>query len=213
MSLWRRHRASLLGIPVALAVALLASGERIGGTWDVAGPRDPAAISTDGWAVIHGQALDGEQVRTVPLEVRLDRMHQVEGYARTVSEEPLPVSLPAGSVMWQAQLSFRADRTHPVQLCRIRVSDTEGRHYLPGLRAVENGDLDGSPCLLPDRPGPRGFGEQPEEFEFLRERPRPLSWSRYVTFVMPADRQPETVEVWFQFPEAAVFPVEDSSGR
>lgn len=217
MSLWRRHRASLLGIPVALAVALLASGERISGTWDVAGPRDPVSVDAEGWALIHGEAPDGDEVRTVPLEVRLDAMRQVDGYARGVSEEPLPLTLPDGAVLWQAQLSFRADPTHPVQLCQVRLRDTEGRHYLPGQRGVVDGTLDGTPCLPPDRPGPRELGEQPEESEFLQQRPRPLSWSRYVSFVMPADHQPERVEVWFAFPEAAVLPVESlleySSGR
>lgn len=213
MSLWRRHRASLLGIPLALVIALLASGERIGGTWDVAGPRDPVAVDAAGWARIHGQALEGDEVRTVPLEVRLDRVHQVDGYARTVSEPPLEVTLPEDAVMWQVHLSFRADPAHPVQLCQVRLTDTAGRHYLPGQRGVVDGDLDTTPCLLPGRPGPREIGGAPADVEFLGERPRPLSWSRYVSFVMPADQQPETVEVWFQFPEAAVFPVADLSDR
>lgn len=213
MSLWQRHRASLLGIPVALALALLLSGQRLELLWDATGPREPVAVDADGWARINGQAPispDPKKTRTrpVPLAVRAGWIDASTAYSTGPGAEPTPVSLPDGLTLWRVKLTFRADPDDPVSMCKVIVTDEDGAEYGPGLRAVPDGNIDQNPCLPPATPGPNLDGTMPTDFEGAPRPPRPQEWDRYVSFVMPSGRIPQSVRVWFAYPQAAVFPLD-----
>lgn len=210
MSLWRRHRASLLGLPVALALALLLSGQRLDLLWDATGPRSPVPIDADGWARITATipvSADPQETRarSVPLQVSASWIEASTAYSTGPAIAPTPVSLPDGLVLWRVKLTFRADPDDPVFLCKVILEDTSGAEHAAGLRGVEPANLDVNPCLPAATPGPNLDGTLPTDFEGTPLPPRPSEWDRYVGFVMPADRTPQTVRVWFDYPQAAVF--------
>ena len=206
-TLWRRHKVSLIGIPFALALALLLSGQRLGGLWEPYGPHSPVDLDADGWGrIVMEIPLDPASVETreAPLEVRFEGIESSSTYlagSLNPTEEPLP----EGLVRWDVTLTFRADPDDPVALCTVGLIDQTGALHSAGIRGVDLATLDTAPCVPAETPGPRLDGSMPTDFEDNPLPPRPPEWQREVAFVTPADRTPTMVQVWVDFPQAAQF--------
>ncbi|MDO5501727.1 MAG: hypothetical protein Q4G67_01015 [Actinomycetia bacterium] len=204
MTLWRRHRLSLIGIPVALALAMLASGQRLQHLWDPWGPREPVSVTAAGWAELEAPVPEDSGYRTYPFEVRLKDGRESLMHSTHPGEELIPVDLVEGTRLYQVHLQFRADPNEPVIQCQVDLVDTEGAVYTPGLITPTFTESDINPCLRSDRPGPSRLGEEPTDAFGDPLPPRPTTWERYVSFVIPKDRTPAEVRVWFRFPQAAI---------
>lgn len=182
MSWRRRNRWALVALLPALALALLASSDRVGTYYWSGGDLHDARRGAPGsWVEHRGTAvtLDGEQ--TFEVAVRLDGLGDaVEGWGSTTV-----LTVPPGARAVRVDLSLRADPTAPLRGCRLAVRDAQGTRYDYDW-AAGGGAQPASPCVPPDAPGPAG-GDIADP---ATEQVRPDEWT-----VAPVVLVPEGVEI------------------
>lgn len=213
--LWQRHRLSLIGIPVALALAMLLSGQRLGVLWEATGPRSPVTVDEHGWAALSAQIPtpddpEARELREIRLDVALEGVTTSPTYL-SGSFDPTPTPLPDGLTQWVVSLTFRADPDDPLLLCQVALTDEAEAVHSPGVRGVELPTIDLYPCLPPDTPGPHLDGTLRTDLDGNPLPPRPPVWEREVAFVIPQGRTPSTVRVWLEYPQAAVFDLDPTA--
>ena len=149
MSWWRRNRWALLALLPALALALLASSDRVSAYYWTADLHDARQAAQGEW-VEHRDGVPvpgGEQAITVA--VRLDGVSDTDrGW-----ESSSPLSLPPGAHAVRVDLTLRADPDEPVRTCQLAVRDADGTRYDYAWDAA-GGTQPSSPCVPPDSPGP-----------------------------------------------------------
>ncbi len=194
MSWWRRNRWALLGLPPALAAALVASSDRVGTYyWDVGlhdATRAPAGVWLEHRALIFSDA-SGE-AGELPIEVGL-RLDGLTG--TTQGWEADSLVLPAGARAIQVDLSLRAGPDVPLRTCSLALRDADGTRYDYTWDAA-GAYQPSSPCVPPLTPGPwAAFGG-----DTAVDDPRPAEWSVAPVVVVPEDADIVEVLVWWEMP-------------
>ncbi|MGY4642716.1 hypothetical protein [Cellulomonas sp. URHB0016] len=188
---WRRNRWALVALPVALALALVAAGDRVRTLWWVQDLRVPTTVGADGTAELHQRVYDGGD-GTVPIDVRV----HLDG-VRDATSLPDNLELPPGTRAVQVDLTLSADPEVGLTGCSLAVRDAGGTRY----DYVSNGWGALQPalaCVPEDAPGPRpSFGDAPADPE---TRPRPGTWSVSRVIVVPDGTDVADVVLWWQKP-------------
>ena len=194
MSWWRRNRWALLGLPLALAAALVASSDRVSTYfWDVGlhtADRAPAGVWLEHRDLVFSDA-SGE-AGELPIEVGL----RLDGLTETTQGwEADSLVLPAGTRAIRVDLTLRADPDEPVRTCFLALRDADGTRYDYAWDAA-GAYQPSSPCVPLLTPGPwAAFGGDTGV-----EDPRPAEWSVAPVVVVPDDAEIVEVLIWWQMP-------------
>ncbi|WP_421741270.1 hypothetical protein [Cellulomonas sp.] len=185
-SWWRRNRWALVALPVALALALVAAGDRVRTLWWEQDLRRPTTVAAGETAEFHQRVYDGDGgTLPVDVEVRLDGVGEVT----TLPED---MELPAGTRAVQVDLTLSADPDVVLTGCSLAVRDAAGTRY--GYDAGGWGAAQSPmPCVPEDTPGPWAFAD-PDDL------PRPATWSVSPVVVVPDGVEITDVALWWQMP-------------
>ena len=199
MSWLRRNRWWLVALPLAVALAAVASAYQVKLFWYDADLRHAMATAEPGeFVTVTDDYSDpfGETSRT--LRVRLTGVDTTPTWP-TLDGEALT---PAGTQAVVVRLEFEADPGETLNYCNVTVEDTEGRRYeIPELAAQS------TPCLPDGRTGPvlpatrdtrRGYVVPGEE--------RPPTWQAGPVFLVPEGATVGRVLVWWDEPDYVELP-------
>lgn len=198
---WRRNRLALVALPLALAAALVASGDRLRTMWWENDLRRPTVVAAGESADFHQQVRDGLG-GTTPLDVkaRLVGVHD----AATLPEY---LVLPAGTRAVEVDLTLSADPDVVLVGCRLAVRDEAGTRYdyvAQGWGAFQPV----SPCVPEATPGPwPSLGDLDDVLSDHDTPARPYSWSVSPVIVLPDDVEVADVLLWWQMPQHLRFEV------
>lgn len=188
---WRRNRWGLVALPVALALACVASADRVRTLWWEADLRRPTAAAPGETVTYHQDVRDGvDSTYPVDVEVRLDGVEDT-----TVL--PDRMELPPGTRAVRVDLTLAADPDTVLLLCRIAVRSADGTRYdhVPSAWGASQPTM---PCVPDDAPGPWPPGgtvtADPGD-------PRPPTWSVSPVVVVPQDVEIADVVLWWQLPQ------------
>lgn len=190
---WRRNRWALAVLPVALALALVAAGDRVRTLWweqDLRRPTTAVAGATVGF---QQRVYDGEG-GTLPIDVQV-RLDGVE----TATTLPADMELPAGTRAVQVDLTLSADPDVVLTGCSLAVRDAAGTRYgyvASGWDAAQSP----MPCVPEDAPGPWAFADPDAPA-------RPATWSVSPVVVVPDDVEITDVALWWQMPQYVLLEV------
>lgn len=190
---WRRNRWALVALPVALALALVAAGDRVRTLWWEKDLRSPTTVEAGATADFHQRVYDGDD-GTVPIDVQV-RLDGVQD-AATLPED---LELPPGTRAVQVDLTLSADPDVGLTGCELAVRDAAGTRY----EYVSNGwgaMQPVVPCVPEDTPGPwPKLGDL--ELSAADTPPRPATWSVSPVVVVPEDVEVADVVLWWQTPQ------------
>lgn len=192
---WRRNRWALVALPVALALTLVASGDRVRTLWWEQDLRRPTAVAAGETGDFHQRVYDGlGGTLPVDVQVRLDGV----GDATTLPDE---MALPEGTRAVQVDLTLSADPDSVLSGCVLAVRDATGTRYdyvanaWGAFQAV-------IPCVPEDTPGPRAsLGDLDEKISTPETAPRPATWSVSRVVVVPEGTEVTEVALWWQKPQ------------
>ena len=202
-SWWRSNRLWLLAMPVLLALALLASTQRLVSVylpWDQTRPLS----ATDN--MVHYRQ------RYKQIDEWFERDVRVRLVAMTAVDEFGSVRAADGAQLWRVDLELRADPDQVLDLCTVELV-ADGTHYgnMAGQVAINEQELPAVPnasCDPPDAPGPHF---EPYSTTIIPpESPRPDKWQRAFAFAVPKGVTPTEFRLWWNTPEYAVFTVKPS---
>ncbi|KQY47854.1 hypothetical protein [Cellulomonas sp. Root137] len=200
-SWWRRNRWALVALPVALALALVAAGDRVRTLWWEQDLRRPTTVEAGETAQFHQRVYDGAGgTLPVDVEVRLDGV----GEATTLPED---MELPAGTRAVQVDLTLSADPDVVLTGCSLAVRDAAGTRY--GYVASGWGALQSAtPCVPEDAPGPwPPLGDLEDALSDPDDLPRPATWSVSPVVVVPDGVEIADVALWWQMPHYVLLEV------
>lgn len=195
---WRRNRWALAALPLALALTVVAAGDRVRTLWWEQDLRRPTAVAPGATATFHQDVRDGLG-GTVPIEVRVG----LDGVAdaRTL---PDGLQLPPGTRAVQVDLTLTADPDVVLVGCHLAVRDAAGTRY----DYVSNGWSawqPTSPCVPEDATGPwPSLGDDLDDAltpHDAEAAPRPSTWSVSPVLVVPDDVEVTDVVLWWQMPQ------------
>ena len=192
MTWWRRNRWALLALLPALALALLASSDRVSALYWSADLHDARAGTQGAWLEHRDRVAELSGERPISLAVRLDGVSEADaGW-----ESSLPLVLPPGARAVRVDLTLRAAPDEPLRGCQLAVRDADGTRYDFAWDAA--GALQpSSPCVPPDAPGP--WPEREGDVD-TGEPPRPQEWSVAPVVVVPEDVEITEVLLWWAPP-------------
>lgn len=188
---WRRNRWGLAALPVALALTVVAAGDRVATMWWDQDLRLATAAGPDG-TVDFRQDLPETGGGTRPLEVAIT----LDG-VRAAQPLPEDMVVPAGARAVQIDLTLSAEPDVILVGCRLAVRDAAGTRYEYVSNAWGAWQAT-SPCVPEDATGP-----WPSRGELDDEVPRPRTWSVSPVVVLPADVEVTDVVLWWQLPRYA----------
>lgn len=188
---WHRNRWALVALPVALALAVVAAGDRVRTLWWEQDLRRPTTAAAGGTAAFRQEVAGAG---TVDVRVRLDDV-------RDATRLPEGLELPAGARAVQVDLTLEADPDVALVTCSLAVRDAGGTRY--DYVAIGWGAYQpASPCVPEDATGPwPSLGDDLDGA--LRDPdapPRPRTWSVSPLVVVPQDVQVADVVLWWQMP-------------
>ncbi|WP_028046478.1 hypothetical protein [Cellulomonas sp. URHE0023] len=191
---WRRNRWAVAALPVALTLALVASGDRVRTLWWIHDLRVPTTGQV-GETVTFRQQVDGAVgAEPVDVRVRLDRVHD----AATLPDDMV---LPAGSRAVQVDLTLSADPDIVLAGCSLAVRDAAGTRYeyvALGWGAMQPV----APCVPEDAPGPMpSLGDLDDELADSDSPPRPTTWEVSPVIVVPDGVEVADVVLWWHMPQ------------
>lgn len=192
---WRRNRWALAALPVALALALVAAGDRVRTLWWEQDLRVPVAAAPGATVELHQDVYDGAD-GTSPIDVRV-RLDDV----RTATTLPEDMELPPDTRAVQVDLVLSADPDLVLTGCSLAVRDAAGTRYdydSSGWGALQPATA----CVPEDAPGPwPSFGgELDDALADPDATPRPPEWSVSRVIVVPDDMEVADVVLWWQLP-------------
>lgn len=196
-SWWARNRVALLVLPVALALALVASGDRVRTLWWQTDLRIATTAAPGATAHVRQQVLDGAG-GSYPVDVRV----RLDGVTVLDADAPLPprMVLPPGAVALRVDLAVDADPDVVLTACRLAVRDADGTRYDYAASAA-GGEQDVVPCVPGDAPGPApSLGEELDSVLTQDETPRPAAYTVSRVVVLPAGVEPADVVLWWALP-------------
>jgi hypothetical protein len=190
MSWWRRNRWALFALLPALALALVASSDRVSTYFWSADLRDARQATQGVWLEHRDRVLDVSGVRPIDLGVRLDGVHGTDAGWESAS----PLVLPPGTHAVRVDLTLRASPDEPLRTCLLAVRDADGTRYDYDWGAA-GGSQPASPCVPSEAPGPY------PEMEWLAPDPdapvRPQEWRVSPVLVVPDDVEITEVLLWW----------------
>ncbi|WP_456787326.1 hypothetical protein [Cellulomonas sp. P5_C5] len=185
---WRRNRWALAALPLVLALALVAAGDRVRSLWWMRDLRVPTTAEAGATAQFHQRMYDGADV---DVEVHLDRVDD----AATLPED---LELPPGTRAVQVDLTLSADPDVGLTGCSLAVRDAAGTRYdyvSSGWGALQPAVA----CVPEDTPGPwPSFGDA--DVAPTDAGPRPGTWSVSRVIVVPDGTEVADVVLWWQEP-------------
>lgn len=199
---WRRNRWALVTLPVALALMVVASADRVRTLWWEQGLHDATAAAPGQSVTYHQDVRDGlGGTRALDVQMRLDGV---------TDAMPLPRGLvvPDGARAWQVELTLDADPDVVLRGCSLAVRDRDGTRY-DYVASGWGGSQAPSPCVPADAPGPApSLGDLDDELTADTTPDRPLTWSVSPVVVVPEDVEIADVVIWWQLPQHVRLPVE-----
>ncbi|XVX18595.1 hypothetical protein ACQP1U_09485 [Actinomycetota bacterium] len=200
----QQYGRTLLALPVALALALGLSSQRVKTYWWDAAPRDRVEVAADGWASLTNRYEDARGWHDDRMRLRVTETRRVTtevlDHPRAT---PRAVTVPAGQSLWRLTLRVEADPAAYLS-CQGEIRDAAGRSYSPGLQMFTNGSSTLEVCDSIESPGP-GLAVTERSTPDPSAARRPTSYDRYVYVSMPESASPATLVVWFTPPDAAFF--------
>ena len=190
MTWWRRNRWPLIALLPALALALLASSDRVSAYYWSADLRDARPGAQGEWVEHRDRVVDISGERPIELAVRLDGVATTD----TAWESSSDLVLPPGARAVRVDLTLRADPDEPLLVCSLAVRDAEGTRYDYDAFAA-GGTQPVSPCVPPEAPGPWPETDYTEN-DPLAPR-RPAEWTVAPVVVVPADVEITEVLLWW----------------
>lgn len=193
MTWWRRNRWALLALLPALALALLASSDRVSALYWSADLHDAHRGAQGEWVEHRDRIAELGQERPIALAVRLDGVSETD----TGWESSSPLALPPGARAVRIDLSLRAAPTEPVLTCQLAVRDADGTRYDYDYDTA--GALQpASPCVPPDATGPAPWDVDATTDE--GEPARPQEWRVAPVVVVPEGVEITQVLLWWTPP-------------
>lgn len=193
MSWWQRNRWALVALLPALALALVASSDRVSTYYWSADLHDARQGAQGAWLEHRDRVNDVSGERPITLGVRLDGVHGTD----TGWESIAPLTLPPGTRAVRVDLTLRADPDEPLRTCLLAVRDAAGTRYdYDG--AAAGGTQPASPCVPPEAPGP--FPEMLWLATDPDEAPRPREWRVAPVLIVPDDVEVTEVLLWWAPP-------------
>jgi len=192
---WHRNRWALLALPVALALALVAAGDRVRTMWWEQDLRRPTTAEAGAAVDFHQRVRDGlGGTMPIDVQVRLDGI----GTAPTLPDR---MELPTGTRAVQVDLTLSADPDVVLTGCFLAVRDAAGTRY--DYVANEWGALQPTvPCVPQDTPGPwPSLGDLDDALTHEDTPPRPETWSVAPVVVVPDGVELTDVVLWWQMPQ------------
>ncbi|GIG40057.1 hypothetical protein [Cellulomonas phragmiteti] len=201
---WHRNRWALVALPLALALVVVASGDRVRSLWWEQGLHRPTSAAPGATVTFHQDLRDGLG-GTFPLdvEVRLDGVGDA-------ADLPDGLELPPGSRAVQVDLTLGADPDVVLVGCRLAVRDTAGTRY--DYVANAWGAWQATvPCVPEDATGPwPSLGDVDDALSAPDggSTPRPATWSVSRVVVVPDGVDVTDVVLWWQMPHHVRLEVE-----
>jgi hypothetical protein len=188
---WRRNRWALAALPVALALTLVAAGDRVRTLWWVQDLRVPTMVGAGGTGDFHQQGYDGA---LIDVQVRLDGVSDA-------GMLPEDLDLPPGTRAVQVDLTLSADPDMGLSGCLLAVRDTAGTRY-DYVSNAWGATQPVVPCVPEDAPGPGpSLGDVDDVLADPDDLPRPATWSVSPVVVVPEDVVVADVVLWWEKPQ------------
>lgn len=170
----RSNRWWLIGLPIALVLAVGSAAYRVNDLWYENGWHHELATVDQGKFVSTKHTVYGfdEKPKPVGMRMRLGAVTRTDAMYDGLGES-LP--LPAGMVGVKLWLDFRAVGGKPAPYCTVYILDRAGNRY-----EVEELDGGSNPC-----PPPGGSPDDPKA---------PSSWTRSVSAALP--KSAKVTDVW-----------------
>jgi hypothetical protein len=192
---WHRNRGALLVLPVALALTLVAAGDRVRTLWWEQDLRRPTTVAAGDTADFHQRVYDGVG-GTLPIDVQV----HLDGVS-DVSTLPARMELPDGTRAVQVDLTLSADPDRVLTGCQLAVRDSAGTRYDYVSNAWEANQAV-VPCVPEDTPGPwPSLGDLDAKLSDQETPPRPATWTVSPVIVLPEGIEITEVVLWWQKPQ------------
>ena len=186
---WRRNRWALAALPVALALTLVAAGDRVRTLWWEQDLRVPTTVGAGATGDFHQQGYDGSPI---DVQVRLDGVAD----ATTLPED---LELPPGTRAVQVDLTLSADPDVGLTGCLLAVRDAAGTRY-DYVSNAWGAMQPVVPCVPEDAPGPGpSLGDVDDVLADPDDLPRP-HLVRVPVVVVPDDVEVADVVLWWEKP-------------
>ena len=195
---WRRNRWALAALPVALALALVAAGDRVRTLWWEQDLRVPTTVEPGATA-----RLPPACARPVSAAPCRSTCRCASTTSATRRPCPTDLELPAGTRAVQVDLTLSADPDVVLTGCSLAVRDAAGTRYdyvSSGWGALQPV----VPCVPEDTPGPwPSLGDLDDVLTDPDAPPRPATWSVSPVVVVPEGVEVTDVVLWWQKPQYA----------
>lgn len=185
----RGQRVALLALPVLLALAVLASGQRVVELWWPYEMLDRVTLDDEG-AAHFSTRVETQSAGMAPVELSVRHVETRPADAvELLGDETVPV--PPGLDAWRVRIHVEADPTTILSLCQVLLRDSQGRRYAAGTQPLEGGVADLASCQ------PAGDVVNPTIFDMDadREITRAPSYDRDAVFLVPEGAVPAAVVV------------------
>jgi hypothetical protein len=204
----RSSRSSVLtvaALPVALALALGASSQRLVDRWWPTFPNERLSAAADGSVRLSDTLEDARGSHRRVVTMRFVSLERVNEYQASPGSKAEPAKVPAGQSLWRLTMHFASDPQTILGACEVQVRDAEGRQYSPGVGDAVEGAFEYTSCTPPGRAGPMpalSADAPAQSFD-----PRPAEYARRQRLLLPSGVTPDNVRVWFDTPLYAEFDV------
>ena len=197
---WRRNGLWVLALPILLALAVLASSQRLINAYLPWTPYIPVTAQGDEVEFQQDVAReDGVSYRRA-VHVRLVSVRPVSEFNWLVA--------PDGAQLWQADLEFQATPDQLLSGCTVELIADKVRYSNTAAKEVSDARSFSSTfedCVPNDAPGPSvdPLTNTMEE----TTPPRPERWRSSFSFAVPTGIEPDALRLWWNTPQYLLFPL------
>lgn len=184
----RSQRTALVALPALLALAVVASSQRVVDLWWPYAMLEQVSLDRSGTAHFD-TTVETQSAGRVPLRYTV----------RHVSTEPVTsvglsgdetVPVPPGLDAWRVRVHVEADPMAVLSVCQVFLRDAAGREFAAGTNALDGGVADLASCQPSDIDNPLGFDPEAD-----RKTSRPAAYDRDAVFLVPDGTVPVEVRV------------------
>ncbi len=200
---WRRNRAWLIALPFLLALALLASSQRLINSYL---PWEPYIAVT-----VRDGEIDFRQRQRLSDGQEFERRVHVRLLGVTQTEEFDGIIASDGATLWRVDLEFEAAPDQLLDPCTIELVANNVRYSAKAGKELATSSnwrasLTTIRCVPQDTPGPKieAFTTNVKE----NTPPRPTQWSNSAALALPTGVTPESLMLWWSTPEYLLFPLD-----
>lgn len=201
----RRTGLTIAALPLALALALGASSQRLVDRWWPTFPNERLSAAADGSVRLRDTLDDARGAHPRVVTMRFISLERVSDYQAAADSTSLPATVPAGQTLWRLTMHFAADPQTILGACQVQVRDADGRQYSPGVGDAVEDTYDFTSCTPPGAAGPMAALSTDGPAQAFD--PRPAAYDRRYHLLMPSGVRPDNVRVWFDTPLYAEFDV------